>query len=55
MLRMVRDWDAGQGSILTAELADAQVIDLARSHLNPQRLLVIAAAEGIPIIPGGES
>jgi len=53
MLRMVRDWDAGQGSILTAELTDAEVIALARTHLNAQRLLVITAAEAIPIIPGG--
>ena len=53
LLRMVRDWDAGQGSILTAELTDVEVIALARTHLNAQRLLVIAAAEAIPTIPGG--
>ena len=53
LLRMVRDWDAGQSSILTAELTDVEVIDLARTHLNAQRLLVIAAAEAIPTIPGG--
>ena len=50
LLRMVRDWDVGQASFLIADMTDAQVIQAARTKLNAQRLLIIAAAQAIPEI-----
>ena len=50
MLRMVRDWDEDKASFLIAAMTDAQVIVAARTRLNAQRLLIIAAANAIPEI-----
>ena len=50
MLRMVRDWDAGVASFLIGDMTDTQVLALARTRLNAQRLIIIAAAQAIPEI-----
>ena len=48
LIRMVRDWDAGQASFLIDEdVTDAQVIQAARAKLNAQRLVIQAAANAI--------
>ena len=50
LLRMVRDWDAGVASFLIGDMTDTQVLALARTRLNAQRLIIIAAAQAIPEI-----
>ena len=50
LLRMVRDWDEGNASFLIGDMTDTQVLALARTRLNAQRLIIIAAAQAIPEI-----